>query len=85
MLKESFQKTIAKEIDFSGIGLHSGVESYVKLKPAKVDSGIVFLRKDYSLTYFFFLSKAQPAGPLTAIKINPPAKPKFFRKETVCI
>ena len=46
MLKVAFQKTIARETEFSGIGLHSGVESYVKLKPAKADTGIVFLRKD---------------------------------------
>ncbi len=40
------QKTIAKEISFSGVGLHTGNKSNVTLKPADVDTGIVFVRKD---------------------------------------
>jgi len=41
-----FQRTIAKEISFSGIGLHTGNKSNVTLKPAGVDTGIVFVRCD---------------------------------------
>ena len=40
------QKTIAREIMYSGIGLHSGAEVKMKLRPAPVDTGIVFIRTD---------------------------------------
>ena len=40
------QRTIAKEISASGIGLHSGDVINITLKPAEADSGIVFVRKD---------------------------------------
>ncbi len=40
------QKTIAKEISFSGIGLHTANKANVTLKPASVDTGIIFIRKD---------------------------------------
>lgn len=42
----SKQKTIAKEISFSGIGLHTANKTKVALKPAPADTGIVFIRKD---------------------------------------
>ena len=40
------QKTIAREVEYSGIGLHSGAEVKMKLRPAPVDTGIVFIRTD---------------------------------------
>ena len=40
------QKTIAKTIQTVGIGLHSGNKSNLYLKPAPVDTGIVFIRID---------------------------------------
>ncbi|MFA5310806.1 MAG: bifunctional UDP-3-O-[3-hydroxymyristoyl] N-acetylglucosamine deacetylase/3-hydroxyacyl-ACP dehydratase [Candidatus Omnitrophota bacterium] len=40
------QRTIAKEISFSGIGLHTGNKSNVTLRPANIDTGIVFVRRD---------------------------------------
>ena len=36
------QKTISKEIAFSGVGLHSGINCNVLLKPAKENTGILF-------------------------------------------
>ena len=42
----SKQKTIAKEISFSGIGLHTANKAHVTLKPAAADTGIIFIRKD---------------------------------------
>lgn len=42
----SKQKTIAVEVGYSGIGLHSGAEVKMKLRPAPVDTGIVFVRTD---------------------------------------
>ena len=41
-----FQKTISKKIEFKGTGLHSGLESVVKILPADVNRGIVFERID---------------------------------------
>ena len=43
---ERLQQTIAKEISFSGIGLHSGKEVNLKLKPARENHGIKFVRTD---------------------------------------
>jgi UDP-3-O-[3-hydroxymyristoyl] N-acetylglucosamine deacetylase / 3-hydroxyacyl-[acyl-carrier-protein] dehydratase len=40
------QKTIKKEISYSGIGLHTGDTTKVVFKPAKENSGIQFLRTD---------------------------------------
>lgn len=42
----SNQKTIAGEVLHSGIGLHSGEQVQMKLRPAPVDTGIVFIRAD---------------------------------------
>tara|TARA_B110000211_G_scaffold232145_1_gene295178 strand:- start:213 stop:1139 length:927 start_codon:yes stop_codon:yes gene_type:complete len=41
-----FQKTISKQTEFKGIGLHSGLESVVKIIPSDENSGIVFKRTD---------------------------------------
>jgi len=43
------QKTIKKSIEISGFGLHNGKNVTIKLNPAKVDSGIYFIRKDLDL------------------------------------
>ena len=43
---EKNQKTLKKEASFSGIGLHSGVNVDVILKPANSNSGIIFKRTD---------------------------------------
>lgn len=40
------QTTLAKSIEISGRGLHTGKEVRVELLPAKEDTGIVFLRAD---------------------------------------
>ncbi len=41
------QKTIKKNVSFSGIALHSGVNVNVCIKPAKPNFGIVFKRVDF--------------------------------------
>ena len=43
---EAFQKTILKKVLFKGIGLHSGLESEVKILPADINHGIKFKRTD---------------------------------------
>ncbi len=41
-----YQKTIQKEVSFNGIGLHSGLNTVVKILPASENHGIVFKRTD---------------------------------------
>jgi UDP-3-O-[3-hydroxymyristoyl] N-acetylglucosamine deacetylase len=45
---DSRQRTVAKEISCTGIGLHSGKTVGVTIKPAPADSGIIFERLDTS-------------------------------------
>src|SRR3974390_843366 len=45
-----FQTTIVRAVETQGVGLHTGVESKVRLVPAPADTGIVFRRSD--LDYF---------------------------------
>ena len=40
------QRTLRHEISCTGVGLHSGTQVTLKLKPAPVDTGIVFERTD---------------------------------------
>lgn len=42
------QQTIKKELEYSGIGLHTGKSIQLVFKPAKLDTGILFVRKDLS-------------------------------------
>ena len=45
-MKDIYQKTLSKQINFKGIGLHSGKESKIKLCAAEEDHGIIFKRVD---------------------------------------
>ena len=40
------QKTIKKQINFKGIGLHTGLDVNVSIKPSLPDTGIIFKRVD---------------------------------------
>ena len=40
------QRTLDQEVNCSGIGLHSGKKVHLKLKPAPINHGIKFVRKD---------------------------------------
>lgn len=40
------QKTLAKPVSCSGIGVHSGAKAELTLKPAKANSGYLFIRTD---------------------------------------
>lgn len=44
--EDHFQKTIAKEVQCTGVGLHSGKMVRIKIKPAPVNHGIKFVRTD---------------------------------------
>jgi len=41
-----FQSTIAKQVTFSGVGLHTGTEINVTLRPADANRGIIFHRSE---------------------------------------
>ncbi len=41
-----YQRTLANTVEATGIGLHSGKRVHMRLKPAAVDTGIVFVRVD---------------------------------------
>jgi UDP-3-O-[3-hydroxymyristoyl] N-acetylglucosamine deacetylase len=43
---DHFEQTIAEAVEFSGVGLHSGVQVSMRLLPAPGGSGIVFRRTD---------------------------------------
>jgi UDP-3-O-[3-hydroxymyristoyl] N-acetylglucosamine deacetylase len=45
-LEAHFERTIRSEIDFGGVGLHSGAPVSMRLVPAPAGSGIVFRRTD---------------------------------------
>ena len=40
------QKTINKSINLKGVGLHSGLEANLTIKPAEPNTGIIFKRTD---------------------------------------
>lgn len=46
MLNMQYQTTIAKAVSYTGIGLHSGKEVAITMRPAPIDSGVVFIRVD---------------------------------------
>src|SRR5438309_10213673 len=41
-----FETTVQRPVEASGIGLHSGVPVTIRILPAPVSTGIVFLRTD---------------------------------------
>ncbi len=48
-LYDIYQKTIGKEIEIKGIGLHSGLPVSLKLIPAEENTGIVFIKNGLSI------------------------------------
>jgi UDP-3-O-[3-hydroxymyristoyl] N-acetylglucosamine deacetylase len=44
------QRTLAKEVEIVGIGLHKGVPVKMKLEPLEADAGIIFYRVDAGIT-----------------------------------
>jgi len=41
-----FQQTLKQSLEFRGIGVHSGAETILTLRPAPADHGIIFIRRD---------------------------------------
>ena len=48
------QKTVSKELLFKGIGVHSGKKVNLKIKPASVNTGIIFKRIDLKNNNFIY-------------------------------
>jgi UDP-3-O-[3-hydroxymyristoyl] N-acetylglucosamine deacetylase/3-hydroxyacyl-[acyl-carrier-protein] dehydratase len=46
LVKQRAQRTIARETELSGIGLHSGAGVQLRLRPADANTGVVFRRVD---------------------------------------
>lgn len=40
------QRTIKENVELTGVGLHSGKEAHVTIKPAPPDTGVIFVRTD---------------------------------------
>ena len=58
------QKTIKKEVSFTGIGLHSGKKVKIQIKPSGPNTGIVFKRidlKDNNIVYPNFMNVSNTA------------------------
>ena len=45
-MNNTFQTTIQKPVIFQGIGLHTGLNSEIKILPAEADEGVIFKRVD---------------------------------------
>ncbi len=45
-MPDRYQRTICGEVSLDGIGLHTGINSTLNIKPAKENSGIIFKRID---------------------------------------
>ena len=45
-MRATFQQTLSKTVEFSGVGLHSGQDCVATVRPAGADVGIVFCRLD---------------------------------------
>jgi UDP-3-O-[3-hydroxymyristoyl] N-acetylglucosamine deacetylase len=43
---QAFQHTLAKAASLAGVGVHTGAEARVTLRPAPAESGVVFIRTD---------------------------------------
>ncbi len=51
-----YQKTINKIINFSGIGIHTGIATKLKLIPAEADTGIIFKRTDLKVNNLIYVN-----------------------------
>lgn len=64
------QRTLKREVDFEGIGLHTGRYSKVCLKPAPRDTGILFIRKDRELAVKASIGSVTDTAFATTLGLN---------------
>ena len=66
----SKQRTLKSAVEKIGTGLHSGVKVHLKIKPAEVDSGIIFKRTDLDDTPKIHATAANVTSTLRATTIE---------------
>ena len=66
----SKQRTLKSTVEKIGTGLHSGVKVHLKIKPAEVDSGIIFKRTDLDGTPKIHATAANVTSTLRATTIE---------------
>ncbi len=64
------QKTLGEKIEFKGVGLHSGIEVNLVVKPAKPNSGIIFKRVDISENNIIHADFKNVVDPILCTKIK---------------
>ena len=70
-MHQDFQRTIKEFIQLEGVGLHNGVKVNLTLRPAEVNSGIVFKRTDVDDTKNLILaSYKNVSSPVLCTKIK---------------
>ena len=45
------QKTVKAQVTFEGIGLHTGINSKITIKPSSPNSGIIFIIKRFKVLF----------------------------------
>ena len=69
-MQNANQKTISKPITFKGVGLHSGVDSQIKIIPAKENFGIKFCRTDLGNNNLIEANYQNVVEPILCTKIK---------------
>lgn len=64
------QRTLRSKVSCVGVGLHSGKEVRLELKPADVDSGIIFLRTDLPTRPKIYATAANVTATLRATTLE---------------
>ena len=70
MMLEFNQKTIKEKIDFQGVGLHSGVEVNLTIKPSKPNTGIIFKRVDINSNNIIHANFKNVVEPILCTKLR---------------
>ena len=68
---QKFQKTIKESIQLQGVGLHNGIDTILNLKPAPINTGIVFKRTDIESSKSLIEAKySNVSSPVLCTKIK---------------
>ena len=66
----SYQKTLKDDLKFKGIGLHSGVEVNLRIRPMKENSGIIFKRIDLNENNLIYANFKNVVEPILCTKLK---------------
>ena len=70
MMFKSNQKTIKEKIELQGVGLHSGVEVNLTIKPSKPNTGIIFKRVDINSNNIIHANFKNVIEPILCTKLK---------------